>query len=373
MLTPHPTPQVDDARARHPPVLYNNPAAATLSETPWGESNEPNTPNNEAFLGVVFQGMPEAVWPVVVSFMGNPNTVAKSAWAGQGWQTELNIPENYNAYFSLSVYTPGPDGSIRRKKEYFKGLYAIVLDDVGTKVPMDRVILPPSWKLETSHSNFQFGYLLKEPITDVVKADRLMEAIIAAGLCDSGAGGPASRIMRLPVGINGKNEPNFICKMKEWAPDRRYSPEQILEGYQLDLEVNTKTNKTATGGDKQRERDEVFQPAPGENLVLVRLKSLSLYKQDLGNGKHDITCPWCHEHTNEEDRGTGYYEPNANFPLGGFHCFHSHGEGLSIRYLLEFLGVSPAAARMKPSIRVMPGQLHQIVPFAEKVLADTGR
>ena len=94
-----------------------------------------------------------------------------------------------------------------------------MLDDVGSKVPMERLTLPPSWLLETSPGNCQAGYLLREPLTDGPAADRLMNAIIAAGLCDPGANGPRARLARLPVAVNGKHSPPFACRMLAWSPE----------------------------------------------------------------------------------------------------------------------------------------------------------
>ena len=54
-----------------------------------------------------------------------------------------------------------------------------MLDDVGSKVAMERLTLPPSWLLETSPRNCQAGYLLREPLNDGLVADRLMNAIVA--------------------------------------------------------------------------------------------------------------------------------------------------------------------------------------------------
>lgn len=74
------------------------------------------------------------------------------------------------------------------------------------KVPLDRISLAPSWMIETSKNNFQIGFILAEPITDAAEADRLLLAIIDAGLTDPGASGPCSRLGRLPVAINGKHK-----------------------------------------------------------------------------------------------------------------------------------------------------------------------
>jgi len=93
-----------------------------------------------------------------------------------------------------------------------------MLDDVGTKVAMERLTLLPSWLVETSPGNYQAGFLLRDPLTDGSAADRLMNAIVAAGLCDPGANGPRGRLARLPVAVNGKHAPPFQCRMAKWLP-----------------------------------------------------------------------------------------------------------------------------------------------------------
>jgi hypothetical protein len=87
----------------------------------------------------------------------------------------------------------------------------------GSKVALERLTLPPSWLLETSPRNYQAGYLLREPLNDGLVADYLMNAIVAAGLCDPGANGPRARLARLPVAINSKHSPIFRCRMRVWS------------------------------------------------------------------------------------------------------------------------------------------------------------
>ena len=91
----------------------------------------------------------------------------------------------------------------RRQRTRFAALHTVMLDDVGTKVSRERLTLPPSWLLETSAGNHQAGYLLRQPLADGDAADRLMDAIVAAGLCDPGANGPRTRLARLPAAVNG--------------------------------------------------------------------------------------------------------------------------------------------------------------------------
>ncbi len=132
--------------------------------------------------------------PVVVSFEGNPNNVPARVWFGRPWQgspdVSTSLPPGANNYFSLAVFRPDEAGQFRRQKARFQALYAVMLDDIGTKVALDRLTVPPSWLLETSPGNHQAGYLLREPLTDGSVVDRLMNAIVAAGLCDPGATAP---------------------------------------------------------------------------------------------------------------------------------------------------------------------------------------
>ncbi|HOY88063.1 MAG TPA: hypothetical protein PLP67_06820 [Methylotenera sp.] len=65
-------------------------------------------------------------------------------------------------------------------------------------------------------------------------------------------------------------------------------------------------------------------PSPEDNSVITALKTLGLYKKPLGNGKHDITCPWVAEHTKGRDNGTVYFDGKGNNSNGGFKCQHYH-------------------------------------------------
>jgi hypothetical protein len=263
-----------------------------------------------------------------------------------------------------------------------------MLDDLGTKVPLDRLGgFELSWLIETSPGNHQGGIILAEPITDGAVAVRLLSAVIDSGLCDAGATGPLSRWARLPAAINGKPKYSdesgapFQCRLIEWRPEKRYSPQEIVDRLQLELAPAGRRKKTAktsvlTGSASQRignDADDVLTPKAAENPVVAALKVRGLYKTPLGSGKHDMTCPWVHEHTDELDTGAAYFEPDELYPVGGFCCQHSHRDKYHIRALLEFLGVCTAEARHKPVIRVVPGDLHLVVDAAEKELANRGR
>lgn len=342
-----------------------------------GETNETVLVSNEDFLGEVFRDANSEVRPVVVSFVGDP--ASDRNWGGVPWRlgsdASPGLPPSGNNYFSLASFRPDEEGKIRRRTANFQALHAVMLDDVGTKVKMERLTVKPSWLLETSLGNFQAGYLLREPLKDGPLANKLMDAIVAAGLCDPGAKGPTARLARLPVGVNGKHTPPFRCRMVSWAPELRYSAEELVADLNLEMASPKRPTKRSAraGTEPARDDDQVWIPRPEENSVVAALKARSLYKTPLGEGKHDITCPWVTEHSGQVDGGTAYFEPDDHWIIGGFKCMHGHCADRHVRDLLGFLGIEINAARMKPTIRVVPGEIHRIVDASERELAYARR
>ncbi len=350
-----------------------------LSPMKTDKTGETDLVSNGEFLRTVFGDNLADMRPVVVSFSGNPTSVPGKLWFGSPWlgNTDLteNLPGDSNNYFSLAVFKPDEAGHYRRQKARFHALHSVMLDDVGSKVATERLTLPPSWMLETSPGNHQAGYLLREPLTDGLVTDKLMNAIVAAGLCDPGANGPRARLARLPVAVNGKHSPLFVYKMVVWSPELRYSIEELVDGLQLEMIQATRPRRQSTRTSQERpsDGDPVWIARPDENAVLVELRNRGLYKAPLGEGKHNITCPWVKEHTGEVDSGTAYFEPDDLWPIGGFKCLHGHCADRHVRDLLRTLDIEVSAARMKPTIRIMAGEMNRVVDAAEHELAQSRR
>ncbi len=350
-----------------------------LSPMETDKTGETDSISNGEFLRAVFGDDLADLRPVVVSFTGNPSSVPNKVWFGSPWlgssDMTANMPGDANNYFSLAVFKPDEAGQYRRQKARFHALHTVMLDDVGSKVAMERLTLPPSWMLETSPGNHQAGYLLREPLTDGLVADKLMNAIVAANLCDPGANGPRARLARLPVAVNGKHSPPFVCRMLTWSPELRYSVEELVDGLQLEMTqaARPKRQSNRTAQERPSDGDPVWIPRPDENAVLVALRNRGLYQAPLGEGKHAITCPWVKEHTGEADGGTAYFEPDDLWPIGGFKCLHGHCAERHVRDLLRSLDIEVSAARMKPTIRVMAGEMNRVVDAAERELAQSRR
>ena len=350
-----------------------------------GEGGDFQITNTE-FVAAVFPILPEGAFVAVCSKSGDPGLGGWSA--SRADQGAVNLSAAKNNYLGCSSFYPGNDGSFKARKTQFAACHFLMLDDLGTKVPLDRLTgFDLSWLIETSPGNHQGGIILADPLTDGAVAVRLLNAVIDSGLCDAGATGPLSRWARLPVAINGKAKyadedgMPFQCRLVEWRPDNRYTPQGIVDRLQLELAPAGRPKKTAkpsahsaddsrnTGNDAA----DVLTPKAAENPVVAVLKARGLYKTPLGSGKHNMTCPWVQEHTDQLDTGAAYFEPDEFYSVGGFCCQHSHRNKYHIRALLEFLGVRNAEARHKPVIRVVAGDLHRVVDEAEKELANRGR
>lgn len=115
--------------------------------------------------------------------------------------------------------------------------------------------------------------------------------------------------------------------------------------------------------------DGVFTPAPKSNLVIARLKEQGLYRENLGEGRHSLDCPWTPEHQGKDAGPATYAEPTANLPYGHFQCPVEHSDKVTIKALLERLDIDPQRARGKPLIRLEAGEQNLILSAAEHVLS----
>ncbi len=162
-----------------------------------------------------------------------------------------------------------------------------------------------------------------------------------------------------------------ICRVG--APDLRYSAQEMINGLQIELISKQKSlpKQIQAKHTQHKNSDAVYIPYLEDNSIIRALYQHGLYKASLGDGKHDITCPWKDEHTDAVDNGTAYFEPNDNWPIGGFKCLHGHCSNRHVRDLLHFIDIDETTARMKPVIRIISGEIHRIVDAAERELANT--
>lgn len=222
--------------------IFETPSPTDEAALPlaWNAQRLPRTLSitNDSFIDGVFPSPPMGARVVVCSLVGDPDEA--QYWTARRRETASDTgSENHNNYVNCSTFRPNHEGAIRAQKESFAACHALLLDDLGGKIPVERVQhFTFSWVIETSPGNFQAGIILDPPVTDADEASRVHNGLIAAGLCDPGAKGPATRWVRLPVGINGKPEHRrddqpFRCQLRAWNPTARYSLQEIATSFQL--------------------------------------------------------------------------------------------------------------------------------------------
>lgn len=183
--------------------------------------------SNKEFLQAVFNNPPASRCAWVTSFTANPNE-AKKVWGGR--LTPLHACRDYvdsNAYFSVSLFA---SDAPKRRKETMQEMHVVVLDDAKS------ISIPPSWRLETSDNNYQVGFILSAPITDVQLGTRLLQEVSRKSYVNSNDqnGNNPVRYVRLPVAVNTKTSPPFIHRLVEFAPEKRYSLDVLIEALHLD-------------------------------------------------------------------------------------------------------------------------------------------
>lgn len=304
----------------------NNPVATDVGNTQ-------SAVTNDQFLSAIFGTSFSRAYPLVCAKPGDPD---QGGWLAKRWPCNTS-DSNLNWYFGPSLFEPDHDGLFKAKKELAVAVCVVMVDDVGTKVDADRfTVCKPSWAIETSPGNYQYGYILTEPITKLEIAEEFKDRLLHAGLCDKGATGAAARWARLPNAINGRlkyGTPSPKCKLTQWNPELKYSVDELVELLGLDPSNHQKATKTFATDTPETSTG----LSESHNTVIRALKAKGMYKSALGGGKHDITCPWVEQHTDGLDNGAAYFEPSEKYPTGGFKCHHSHGGLYHIRDLLEYL------------------------------------
>lgn len=337
---------------------------------------------NADFIAAIFTRVPEGATPLVCSKPGDPTGGAYFAQLPGDDVAKICTPDRNN-YVNCATFTPLDGGTVAARKDNFAAYHFLMFDDVGTKISREKFDgVSVTYEIESSPGNSQIGIALETPLTDLSEVGRLLDAVMAAGLSDPGASG-AVRWTRLPKAINGKEKYRdeggnaHRCRLIQWNPQVCMSPQGIADALGFSLTPAPAAVKSAIAKAKSTRGynpigDDIYIPSPAENPVVMRIKEMGLYKKDLGNGCHDMTCPWVAEHTDQLDSGTAYFEPSGDYPVGGFKCQHSHGDTYRLTDFLKHLEVPLQEARAKPSIKQVAGEQHRMLASAELVLAERG-
>jgi RepB DNA-primase from phage plasmid len=319
------------------------------------------TVTNEEFVAAMHAHIPDGAAAMVCGFLGDPNAPPEFAWAAlpcvPGRKLPWKIQRHYNNYATISSFQRSDDNKYRRRKAQFARLDAVMFDDLGTKIDLNRVRTEPSTRLETSPGNYQ-DYVFIEPSAasdDRPTCERLIDGLIKGGLTsngiDPGMAG-VTRVGRMPVGVNGKKTVvqklghEFAVRLVIWNPSTRYTVEALAEIYGIDLTALPEREHTAIDPEDIAHMDAGF-------AALIRVfRIVGRYHGKSGEW-HQVTCPWIEDHTVHADTGTAIIGPSPeNGFNGGFKCHHGHCRGRIIENVWDWVhGLSdklkkqPGAAR----------------------------
>jgi hypothetical protein len=213
------------------------------------------------------------------------------------------------------------DGRVSASAANCEFVLFMMLDDIGTKSKTPP--LAPTWILETSPDNFQYGYAFSEQPTKG-EFTAAVKAIAAAGYTDAGATN-AVRNVRLPGSINLKpGRDNFEAKLVEFHPERDYTLDDICTALGV-TPAPADTNYYAPIRLADNGGDDVLAWMNDQGMVLSKIN---------GEGWLSVTCPNNAEHTDGNPEGR--YKPLDR----SYCCLHSHCVDFGSQTFLDWVAAN---------------------------------
>ena len=248
-------------------------------------------------------------WPAHFKKDGIRRDYFKQVAAGP----DVKLPADCPLYYCVSSVRPVQFGSLKRRSDDLVSSYVLALDDIGTKAAAPEV--EPSYILETSAGNYQYGYLLEPFHVTSPEArdyyDGCLLGMAQAGYNDYGCRS-ANRVMRVPGAVHSTG---FVAEVTAWNPGVRWKLQDLMAEFGVSPALVNSGRARKPG--KHTELGDV------DDVVYQWLVSQGLVRGDRDNWVH-IPCPWAHEHSDPKDDEAGYSPLDYVTAGRGFHCFHSH-------------------------------------------------
>ena len=280
--------------------------------------------NSTEFLNLIFQSL-EPDEHVCVS-RATPKKDGTGNWfknylvtarQWRKWSPETQAQAWYFCVSTINGELNDKGTMVGRGRSNLRRYFCLVLDDIGTKASEPPV--RPSWILESSTGNYQWGYLL-DPGSDWGKYEALVEYCHTKGWGDAGAGG-SYRLMRVPGSANLKpGRQEFRSVISEFNEDA-WSLDELADDLGCDF-------------DMVEVKDDVVDFRQGGALAMDGIDPMLDWLVDGGHVVRDdgsqwvdIICPWADTHTTGENtagysplgRGRGEYVQTR-----AFKCLHEH-------------------------------------------------
>ena len=240
----------------------------------------------------------------------------------------------------------------------------LVLDDVGTKSKAPPV--EPTWKMETSPGNYQYGYTLNpQP-----KKGEFSAAIIAlanAGYTDPGAINPV-RNFRLPGSVNLKPGANgFVSQLVEFNPAREFDLDALCVAFDVvPAPADTASHTPIMLADDGK--DDVFAWLMSSGMVIEGVNAA---------GWAGVICPNSAEHS--DGNPMGRYSPVNR----AYCCLHAHCGDWNTEQFLKWVADQGGPAKhgglrsellamtmQRAYSRIKPGDIFSKETDAEAIIAE---
>jgi len=325
------------------------------------------------FLDVVFHALPEDSQAEILTWAtlkipGYPVNEEKL------YRICNRSPLGKALYYGTSTTVRTHEGYLRNRKECFNALHVLVLDDIGTKIPFERIPddMRPTYRIESSKGNYQYGYVLAEPIKVYEHAEALVRLVYEAGFSDAGGKMP-TKLVRLPDGINGKPGKSKDFKVRlDFIDGDLWTPEDLLQKMNLDLHWRDVVSDTSIL--KENRANQGVGLAPWADTAAQEYSTAGMIdplfewllaerrvQQDNGDWV-TVECPWCDDHTNADT--LAHYSPlgrggklHANGR--GFKCFHGHCTERNTSDYIQFMTANGA-----PEVPVFEHAAELVARFA---------
>ena len=194
----------------------------------------------------------------------------------------------------------------------------MVLDDINTKSQVPP--LAPTWRMETSEGNEQWGYVFSEQPTKG-EFSAAIRAIAAAGYTDPGACNPV-RNFRLPGSVNLKpDRGGFASRLVEFDKEREFTLGQICEALGV----------VPGPPDSDGPRPIRVQDDGTDDVFGWLSENGMVYSPTNSSGWMGVQCPNHEQHSDGNPEGR--YMPSGR----AFCCYHSSCEGLGSQQFLDWI------------------------------------
>jgi hypothetical protein len=288
----------------------------------------------------------------------------------QRWKPAKDARAMYVSIATVNGETkPSGDGENNESGDYLLRarvnlvqVHVLVLDDIGTKATAPGGV-EPTYKIETSPGNYQWGYRL-EPTDRFDEFEALFKHCADQGWSDAGAGG-SYRVVRIPGSANMKPaNDGFLARITEWNPDRVWSLDDLADELGCDL-----TAVPAAPPARGQADAPVLDAAADPYLRLLKSERLVL-PGEIHDGKLNIQCPFG-KHEPGAASSTVYYVGS-----GSFSCLHETCDKRSSTdfraALCEATGADPQAVEAEFEDARRPGVMAALSAAAQANLAAAG-